>query len=37
MIGDACVGKSSIINCYAFDTFDEEYAPSVYDQFKCDI
>ena len=37
MVGDEAVGKSSIINCYAFDTFSDEYVPSAFDQYKCDI
>jgi len=37
MVGDEAVGKSSIINCYAFDTFSDKYVPSAFDQFKCDI
>jgi GTPase SAR1 family protein len=31
MVGDEAVGKSSIINCYAFDTFSDEYVPSAFD------
>ena len=36
-IGDSAVGKTSLINSYAMDTFDEAYSPSVLNQFKIEV
>ena len=33
IIGDEATGKTSLINCYAHDTFSTEYVPSIHNQF----
>ena len=37
VIGDEGTGKTSLINCYANDTFSPEYVPSIYNEYRCEV
>jgi len=37
MIGDPATGKTSLIQSYVHDTFSIDYAPSVFDTFRCEV
>ena len=37
LIGDEGVGKTALVNCYAFDTFQMQYTPSLINNWRCEL